>query len=133
MKILLDSCVWGKAKVEIASRGHDVEWAGDWDTDPGDMKILSLAYEQGRTLVTLDKDFGELAIVRKMSHRGIIRLASISAREQARVVLRLVHDYGDMLVRGAILTVDQRSLQSGFLAQLILLRMKATQDHFGIL
>jgi hypothetical protein len=45
MKILLDTCVWGKAKQELASKGHDVEWAGDWEADPGDTKILSLACE----------------------------------------------------------------------------------------
>jgi len=111
MKILLDTCVWGKAKQELASEGHDVEWAGDWETDPGDMKILSLSYEQSRILVTLDKDFGELAIVKQMPHRGIIRLANISARNQARVVLKLLKNYSDILIKGAILTVDQKKLR----------------------
>jgi predicted nuclease of predicted toxin-antitoxin system len=32
-----------------------------------------------RVVVTLDKDFGELAIVRRISHRGIIRLVNQSA------------------------------------------------------
>jgi hypothetical protein len=37
MKILLDACVWGRAKEELAQGGHDVVWAGDWDEDPGDL------------------------------------------------------------------------------------------------
>ena len=41
MKILLDTCVWGKARGELESRGHDVVWAGDWPTDPGDVQILA--------------------------------------------------------------------------------------------
>ena len=36
---------------------------GDWPTDPGDDDILTYAYQEDRILVTLDKDFGELAIV----------------------------------------------------------------------
>jgi len=63
MKVLLDTCVWGKAKTKLIEAGHDVEWAGDWPEDPGDEEILMKAHGDGRVLVTLDKDFGELAIV----------------------------------------------------------------------
>lgn len=111
MRILLDSCVWGKADQELRSAGHDVEWVGDWDKDPGDMAILSYANEYQRTLVTLDKDFGELAIVKQMPHKGIIRLANIAARKQAKTVLNLIELHSDMLERGAILTVDQNKLR----------------------
>ena len=111
MRILLDSCVWGKAAQELRSAGHDVEWVGDWGKDPGDMAILSYANEHQRTLVTLDKDFGELAIVRQMPHKGIIRLAYIAARKQAEAVLKLIELHHDMLERGAILTVDQNKLR----------------------
>ena len=63
MKLLLDTCVWGGAKKTLESSGHDAVWAGDWFEDPGDEEILARAYNDGRTLVTLDKDFGEIAIV----------------------------------------------------------------------
>ena len=43
--------------------GHDVVWAADWPTVPGDKEILRRAHQEARVLVTLDKDFGELAIV----------------------------------------------------------------------
>ena len=64
MKILLDTCVWSGARQDLVEAGHDVIWAGEWDEDPGDEEILARAHSQGRVLVTLDKDFGELAIVR---------------------------------------------------------------------
>jgi predicted nuclease of predicted toxin-antitoxin system len=35
----------------------------DWAKDPGDEEILTQAHREGRVLVTLDKDFGELAVV----------------------------------------------------------------------
>lgn len=53
--------------------------------DPGDEEILRLALTEKRILVTLDKDFGELAIVKGMPHCGIIRLVNISAKKQAMV------------------------------------------------
>ena len=35
------------------------------------------AYEESRVLVTIDKDFGELAIVRGQAHSGIVRLVAL--------------------------------------------------------
>ena len=54
MKILLDTCVWGKAKQELIAVGYDVIWSGDWAVDPGDSEILDKAHEQKRILITLD-------------------------------------------------------------------------------
>lgn len=82
MKLLLDACVWGGARGELIAAGHDVDWAGDWPQDPGDEKIMDRAAQEGRVLVTLDKNFGELAIVRGKVHCGIVRLVNISARQQ---------------------------------------------------
>ena len=68
MKALLDTCVWGGARAVLEAAGHDVVWAGDWPVDPGDDEILARAHREGRVLVTLDKDFGELAIVHQRPH-----------------------------------------------------------------
>ncbi len=63
MRLLLDTCVWGGVRQDLIDAGHDVLWVGDWDEDPGDEEILSRSSRENRILVTLDKDFGELAIV----------------------------------------------------------------------
>jgi predicted nuclease of predicted toxin-antitoxin system len=106
VKILLDACVWGGAKDDVTAGGHDVTWAGDWPSDPGDEEILAQAHAEGRVLVTLDKDFGELAVIRGYPHSGIVRLVDISARRQAAVCLWVLTHYGSELVQGAIITVD---------------------------
>lgn len=74
MKLLLDCCVWGKAADQLRVAGHDVVWAGDWDEDPGDSVILSIANQEDRIVVTIDKDFGELAVKDRMPHHGIVRI-----------------------------------------------------------
>ena len=74
MRLLLDTCIWGGAAPELRAAGHDVSWAGDWPQDPGDDEILALAHRERRVLVTLDKDFGELAIVHEQPHGGIVRI-----------------------------------------------------------
>ncbi len=111
MKILLDSCVWGKAQRELNDAGHDVVWCGDWPSDPGDEEILALANAQGRVLVTLDKDFGELAVLRGMAHCGIVRLVDISATRQAKVCLQVLSSHGDELTAGAIITAEPGRLR----------------------
>ena len=106
MKVLLDTCVWGKAKDELSRAGHDTDWAGDWDRDPGDEEILRLAHEQGRVLVTLDKDFGELAVAFGRPHSGLVRLVGMSAREQGPMCVDILSRYAEELAAGAIVTVE---------------------------
>lgn len=91
----------------LAQAGHQVAWAGDWKEDPGDVEILSRAMREGRVLVTLDKDFGELAIVRGLEHRGIVRLVHLSSGEQALVCAAVLERYAAELERGAIVTAER--------------------------
>lgn len=106
MKVLLDTCVWGKAKEELSRAGYETEWAGDWDRDPGDEEILRLAHEQDRVLVTLDKDFGELAVAFGRPHSGLVRLVGMSAREQGPMCVDILSRYAEELAAGAIVTVE---------------------------
>ncbi len=81
-------------------------WVGDWDTDPGDEAILDYAFREGRVLVTLDKDFGEWAIVYRRPHCGIIRLVGFRAQEQGRVCSHILKTYPLELAQGALITVE---------------------------
>ena len=67
---------------------------------------MALAYQEGRILITLDKDFGELAVVREHAHAGIVRLVVISASQQGPTCLIVLTRYGTELQSGAIVTVE---------------------------
>ena len=82
MKLLADTCVSRDAVVEWALAGHDVLWAGGLDRDPGDEELLKRARAELRVVLTLDKDFGALAVLWKLPHCGIIRLVGFRAAEQ---------------------------------------------------
>ena len=101
MRVLLDACAWRGAGEVIRAAGHAVESAGDWEADPGDAEILRRAHEARQVLVTLDKDFGELAIVRRQPHAGIVRLVGFGAREQGEVCADLLKAYAEDLSQGA--------------------------------
>jgi predicted nuclease of predicted toxin-antitoxin system len=111
MKVLLDTCVWGGTLTTLANAGHDVIWTGDWEKDPGDTEILAFAFRERRILITLDKDFGELAIVRRQPHSGIVRLVNLRAHEQGIVALNVLAKYGQELSEGAIVTADARRIR----------------------
>jgi predicted nuclease of predicted toxin-antitoxin system len=111
VKLLLDTCVWGGARRQIETAGHDVVWTGDWPEDPGDEEILARARRESRILVTLDKDFGELAIVHAVPHCGILRLVNIAARQQGPVCLQVLSLHGNDLESGAIITAEPGRLR----------------------
>lgn len=111
MKLLLDACVWPGASAELAAHGHDVVWAGDFPESPADDEILALALAEGRVVVTLDKDFGELAVVFGKAHAGIIRIVNFRISRQAPVCLAAIEHHGDALASGAIVTAEPGRLR----------------------
>jgi predicted nuclease of predicted toxin-antitoxin system len=106
LKVLLDSCVWPGARDPIAAAGHEVEWVGAWDTDPGDAEILARAYSGQQVIVTLDKDFGELAVAFGHAQAGIVRLVDVRHLEQAALCIALLALHGTELAQGAIVTAE---------------------------
>ena len=106
MKLLLDTCVWGGVLNTLIDLGHDAVWAGHWSEDPGDEEILEIAHQEHRILITLDKDFGELAIVRGKPHSGIVRLVNLASRQQGVACRRVLELYENDLQSGAIVTVE---------------------------
>ena len=111
MKLLLDTCVWPGMVGELTAQGHDVLWVGDWPSDPGDEEILSFALKEGRTVVTLDKDFGELAVAFGHAHSGIIRLVNFQVSKHASVCLSAIDQHGAELAQGAIITAEPGRLR----------------------
>ena len=106
MKLLIDTCISGTVRDALQAAGHDAVWTGDWPQDPGDDEILDHAHQQNRILITLDKDFGELAVVHGRPHSGIIRLVNWSTQQQARTSLLVLEKYSPELEAGAIVTAE---------------------------
>lgn len=106
MKVLLDTCVWGGARQEIERAGHEVEWVGEWSRDPGDEEILRRAHREGCVVVTIDKDFGELAVLHRQPHSGIVRLVGFRAGEMGSACVAALDRYAEELAAGALVTVE---------------------------
>ena len=111
MKLLLDTCVSPNIEGELTAHGHDVVWTGDWPSDPGDQEILTFALKEGRTLVTLDKDFGELAVAFGHTHCGIVRLVNLPLSKHPSVCVGALKQHGAELAQGAIVTAEPGRLR----------------------
>ncbi len=109
--ILLDTCVWGGVLPILIDLGHDAIWSGSWPQDPGDAAILAAAHSERRILVTLDKDFGELASVKGLPHTGIVRITGFRAGQMAKAIHHVVSSYQQELLSGAIITVDPERIR----------------------
>jgi predicted nuclease of predicted toxin-antitoxin system len=81
MRILLDTCVSSDVRDRLRSHGFDVVWSGEWPSDPGDDELLNIALRERRVLITLDKDFGELVVLKRKPHAGVVRLVGFRASE----------------------------------------------------
>jgi predicted nuclease of predicted toxin-antitoxin system len=107
LKLFLDTCIGAGTVEHLRRAGHDVVWSGEWDSDPGDEDLLAKASREGRVVITLDKDFGELAVVRRAAHHGIVRLVGFRVDAQGHAAAETLERYPDELAAGAIVTVER--------------------------
>ncbi len=106
MRLLLDSCISSYAVKDLRAAGFDVLWIPEAGKDPGDDEILQKAYTEDLTIVTADKDFGDLIFVFNKPHPSIIRLVDIPARNQGGVLLKVIDTHKEDIMKKALITVD---------------------------
>lgn len=105
MKVLVDNCVAASAATQLAGFGHEVTSVSEMPQDPGDEALLKAALRLGQIVVTLDRDFGELAVLHGARHSGIIRLVGVRAGVHGQAAHEAIERYSAELLRGAIVTV----------------------------
>ena len=75
MRFLLDESADSRLARYLRSLGHDCSTiAEDYVRSLDDVDVLMLAYRDRRTLVTDDRDFGELVFREGRPHSGVIYL-----------------------------------------------------------
>lgn len=104
MSFLLDQNADRRFAPYLRSLGHDVTVVAI-DYPPGlpDEEVLAIAHREGRTILTNDTDFGELAIRRGLPHVGIILFRVKAAtfavsRDRLDFVLTNYRDHLDQLL-----------------------------------
>ena len=112
MKFLLDACAAARTLEEaLAALGHDVRSARGEYARASDEALLSLAYQEGRVLVTEDKDFGELVYLRRLPHPCVVRLVELRVTEKVDALRDLVERHGSALRAGAMVVVTRKRVR----------------------
>lgn len=112
MKYLADENLHGDIVAWLRGRGHDVVYAAESFSAESDEELLSRARAEGRTVITNDKDFGELIFHRRLAPAGVILIrlyAPIIADRIARldVAWRRVETQSS----GSFIVVTQRKIR----------------------
>ena len=88
MKFITDENLGIKVPDYLKDLGFDIVSVAQIARGDPDKKVLEIANKQGRILITLDKDFGELVFKEKLIHAGVIllRLKDESVDNKKRVL-----------------------------------------------
>lgn len=90
MRILADENVAGETVRALREAGHDVLWASVEAAGDADEELLALASKEKRLILTLDKDFGELAFKTPLSDPPGVILVRIQAGTSKTTTQRLL-------------------------------------------
>lgn len=99
MKFMADESVDYPIIELLRTNGFDVKSISEDSPSVSDDVVLDLTNNEGRILITLDKDFGDLVYRLKTSHHGIIlvRLSGVKPSEKAIIVLNNIKTHGEEL------------------------------------
>ena len=96
-----ESCDFAVVRALRAS-GHDVVAIAEISPRLSDQKVLALAHDEMRVLVTEDKDFGELVYASKQQTSGVVllRFRADARSAMAKATIVAVEGLGDKPLRG---------------------------------
>ena len=109
MQMLADQDVWQKTVDVLRNAGHDVVTARALGlASADDRTLLDRAAEEGRILLTRDKDFGTLVFLEEHRTRGVIflRITPSSLREAHATFADLVEAVGEEVLERSFCVVE---------------------------
>ena len=108
MRFLIDVCASShRMRNALIDQGHDVVSALEIDPRATDETLLATALEEQRTIITEDKDFGELVFVRRLDHPCIIRFVEMAVEDKVAAMEDLIENHGNSIGMGALIVVTR--------------------------
>jgi predicted nuclease of predicted toxin-antitoxin system len=96
----------------LAEAGHDVLFSVDNFAGAPDRDIVALAHSSGRVLVTLDFDFGELAVRQGIAVPGVLLLGgeTLLKPEGMSRIVGLLSD-ANLALEGCLTRIDAKRVR----------------------
>ena len=114
MRFVVDECAGPAVTRWLREQGHDVVSVYDQARGSPDDDVIRMANEEGRILITNDKDFGEKVYRNRRAHCGVVLLRLSDERPDAKiqVLSRLLGLYAAKL-GGSFIVVSERRIKFG--------------------
>ncbi len=112
MRIVADENLAYRMIKALRNEGFDVlSIEEDYPSIP-DSNVLSVAVKEDALLITEDKDLGDLVMLHKLPHRGILllRLAGMETDEKVIRTLEVIKTYGEEL-KDSFTVVDTKRVR----------------------
>jgi predicted nuclease of predicted toxin-antitoxin system len=108
VRFLIDESLSARVAQLLRAEGHDAVHVEDRNLlGAADTAVMDTAAAEQRTVVSADTDFGELLALGR--HPGpsviLLRRCPHSPQEQVRLLLSILIDVEDSVIRGAVVTV----------------------------
>lgn len=110
LKLLVDVGVGKNVEKWLLNQGYDIKSVRDIDPRMPDKEILKIAVSDGRMVITMDKDFGELVYNSGLPHTGVLllRLEDARADEKIKIVEKILEKYSNKLLNKFCVFKDGR-------------------------
>lgn len=112
MRLLADENLHSGIVAWLRGNGHDVLYAAEILAGESDEVVLRRARDDGRVVVTDDKDFGDLVVHRRLSAAGVLLLRQSDPSLAVRIA-RLASRWNEIEQRlpGHLVVVSDRKLR----------------------
>jgi predicted nuclease of predicted toxin-antitoxin system len=110
---LVDECIDAALVARLRQAGHDVVYMAEIAPSTNDAEVMARAQQEGRLLLTEDKDFGDLVFRRGGQVPGIVLLRidpSMHALKSQRLEAAISR-FGDALL-GRYMTIEEARFRS---------------------
>jgi predicted nuclease of predicted toxin-antitoxin system len=99
IKFLIDMGVGKKVEQWLKENNYNVKSVRDADIRARDVEVLDQAVAEGRMIITMDKDFGELVYNSGMLHSGvlILRLEDAKGEEKVEIVKQILIGFSEKI------------------------------------
>ncbi len=99
MRLLADEGIERSVVEALRSLGFDVLWIAERQSGLHDQQVLQMAQQEGRILITYDKDFGTLVFTDEYEIPGVVllRLHGSPAEVKATLICEYFSQFGNEL------------------------------------
>lgn len=110
LKFLADVNIEKQIVEYFLENDYDVKWIPDFDCSMLDEELLSMTKEEGRILITNDKDFGEHIFLQKRQSSGIIllRVKGQETIKKISLIKKLLENYQDKLLNHFVVITERK-------------------------